>query len=488
VFLAVSHSVGFFTVETDFYGSYAIQAQRLLDGETYTYRHNPPGYTILIALLSRVTGSLFSASKLLSAIATALFVWTCYDLLKRLFSTRVALASSALVALMLLQYSYLAASDVPGALLVLVPLWLILSVRSVGRGRWLVAGLCAGLAYLVRANSIFVMGALFAVAVFPTDSREDRKRRILNVGILAAGFMVVVSPWLLANLRLNGSPFASTSHLQVAAHFFHPSGDAMGAAMWELAPQFGSMLDVLAYDPARLIRSYISGLWVNAAKLFQSSLLFPGYLFAGAGLLLYLTGLGRRTAAFLLWCLLGYLLLALVGFHLRYYFFLYPMLALWTVLPFFALERVQPREDSGGGAGELRVWLGRAALVLLVGLSAIRTYRDIRLDLASEPRHVLSAASALAGRSNPGDIIISRKPHIGFHAGLRSVFPTGRTVEEFRDAADKAGAAYLVYSDYEARLWPPLSDFRDPEAVAPYGFRPIYRHRPTNTIVYQIDR
>ena len=485
--LAAFHTVGYWGVETDFFGSYADQARRLLDGRAYTFLHSPPGYAGLVALVSLVTGDLFAAGKLLSALAAAAMVGISYDLVRQLFTKRLALASAALLALMLLPHGYLAGTDVVGAVLMVLPMWLVLRAPSRAQVHWFGAGLLAGLAYLVRYNAVFVLGALAAAIIVTYPDRQSARRTAMAFVALAAGFLLAAVPWHLANWRLNGSPFASTGHLQVAAHFFHPRGDAHGTSLAEMAPQFGSMAEVLLHDPVALAKAYVRGLWANAQELLLQSLLFPAYLFAGAGVLLYGVRIDSRRAILLLWGLLGFLLLGLVGFYQRYYIFLYPLLALWTVIPLCELARSEDTHEGTRSGPARRSLIGRAGLAILLGLVAIQTIREVRADLATAPHHVLEVAAELARVAAPEDLIISRKPHVAYYAGLPNIIPLAGSVTEFRAAADEAGADFLVYSDFEARLWPPLAAFAHPDSVSEYGFRMIYRHTQSNTIIYGIE-
>ena len=46
--LGVAHRIGSFNLETDFYNWYAPQVVGILRGEPYTFRHNPPGYILIL--------------------------------------------------------------------------------------------------------------------------------------------------------------------------------------------------------------------------------------------------------------------------------------------------------------------------------------------------------------------------------------------------------------------------------------------------------
>lgn len=49
LFIGSFREVGVFGVENDFYEVYAVQAKNILAGGFYTYKHNPPGYCLLLA-------------------------------------------------------------------------------------------------------------------------------------------------------------------------------------------------------------------------------------------------------------------------------------------------------------------------------------------------------------------------------------------------------------------------------------------------------
>jgi len=62
-----------------------------------------------------------------------------------------------------------------------------------------------------------------------------------------------------------------------------------------------------------------------------------------------------------------------------------------------------------------------------------------------------------------------------------------QTAEEFLAKARQAGARYIVYSRLEASMWRGLESLSDPQ-VLPADFTLVYRHGPTETLVYEIAR
>lgn len=154
--------------------------------------------------------------------------------------------------------------------------------------------------------------------------------------------------------------FASTAYLQVAAHFFHPQDDEFITNVQAMRSHFNSFSEVLLYNQPKLIARYLQDvLFLNIPKLFLpksliDNLSFPVYqLVLAIPLFFVITGLffllkdtrqkkdrlAQKRIAFLLLNLLGYLLLGLVGFHRRYYLFLFPLVFHFNYLSFCDFSR-----------------------------------------------------------------------------------------------------------------------------------------------------
>jgi 4-amino-4-deoxy-L-arabinose transferase-like glycosyltransferase len=486
------HRIGGFGVETDFYGAYAVQARNLLEGRPYTYPHQPPGYPLLLAGASVLFGDLFVAAKVLSAVAAAAFGWITYLLFKALFGSRIALASTMLLLPATFGASFLAASDLLGALFKLLPFWVLLRRSSLTPKAGLLAGVLAGIAYLVRYNAIVIGIGLSLSLLMIGLHREPLRNRMVQATLFACGAILITAPWLIVNWRTNGSPFASTGYLLVATHFYMPDqSDRLSAAVKEPVPaeavgrldvakQFHSFTDVVAHDPAGFLEKYLGGLFSNAWRLGTEGLGFPASLVAPMGLVLLLRDRSRRRVIYLLVCLVGYLSLGLVAFHLRFYYFLFPLGFLSVA---YLLVGWLPATRRIRAAGVPVGWV----LVLVSAASlAASAYRQTSNAIASEPRYLIEIGDFLRQRSSPGEIVIARKPHLAYLAGLINTFPFVRGADDYLAEARRRRARYLVYSGYEAQQWPGLKSLRDPRA-APAGLTLIYVHPQSETLIYEVN-
>jgi hypothetical protein len=485
LYVAALRQVGNWGVETDFYGTYAPLASGILAGHPYTYAHYPPGYMILLAAGSLVSPDLFAVAKVISAIATACLGWISYLLLKRLFSGREAFVTTLFVLFALLPYSYLAATDMPANLLLVIPLWLVLR-GNITIADCVQAGIAAGLAYVVRYNAVFVIAGIPAALIVVNPNCESLRQRISKSSAFLAAAFVATLPWLAYNWQVNGSPFASDMHAQIAAHFFHPKGDAHGWALNEMGRSFSSIASVLMHDPSTWILTYAKDVLQNrAVRLSLDVLAFPAYLFAGAGLLVRLVSVTRAQLVCVFVCALGYALHGLASFAPRFYFFLFPLLFLCvTSVPFFFLD--------GFATGHLQDARKRLALswglcALLVATSAYTSYATVSRALSTEPSYLLEAARVLKARADPDDLIMAVEPHIGYLTGLKVIAAqVADSWELYARKAREGGARYVVYSDHEQTYWKGLGALKD-STQAPPPFRLIYKHEPSRTLIYEID-
>lgn len=486
--------VGAFGVESDFYEVYAVQAENILAGRAYTYQHNPPGYCLLLATVTFLIGNTFVAGKIIGAFATGFFGWISYLLLKNLFGYRLAFISTILVSLTLIPSSFLAATDIVSAAVITLSLYLFLRPTFLSLYGYFWMGLAAGIAYLMRGNAIFISVGIAFCIIFVNLERTPWQKRLFQATIFTFGVLLITFPWFIYSWKVNGNAFASTAYLQVAAHFFHPQDDEFITNVQEMRSHFNSFSEVLLYNPPKLISRYLQDVvFLNIPKLFLpksliDSLNFPAYQFVlGIPLFFVLTGLffllrdihkqrdglAQKRKIFLLVSFLGYLILGLVGFHRRYYLFLFPLIFTLIVYPFVSAKFP---------AYKVINWL---LIIHLVFVLSVAAYIETNLILTFEPKYLLEIADFLKTQSFANEIIIIRKPHLAYLSNLKAEFPLASTAKEYLDEAKQINASYIAYSDYEASLWQGLESLSNPK-ILPDQFKLIYTHSLTNTLIYKI--
>ncbi|BCA55530.1 hypothetical protein W02_26700 [Nitrospira sp. KM1] len=483
LWLGSFREVGNWGVETDFFERDVIQAARIVAGQPYTNHHYPPGYAYLLALSSHFTHDMFTAGKILTGVSVGLIGLVSYRLLTILWGRRPALAAIVLTLLALLPYAVVASADMVVNLALLVSMWMLLRHETT-RAVCAMAGIAAGVAYLLRYNALFVLvGAPVALLILGKET-DSWKKRLGRIGVFSGAALIVMAPWLLVNWHRNGNPFSSDLYQQVAAHFYHPQGDGFGRTIAEMGQRFTSPWDVMVHDPLRIAKRFFKDvLYTKAAHLTWRVIEFPAALFAGAGLLLYFQRMTKKRAAFLILCMAGYLLHGLAGFAVRFYFFLFPLLFALVVLPIFYFERMP---ISGRVAG--REWAVGWWVFGLVALAATySTYVSTSQFLRLEPKHLLEAASMIKSRAVAGDRIMAIEPHLAHLTGLEVTSAmVADSLDQYLATVAGEHIRFLVYSEHEEDYWPGLHSLSQPNQL-PKGYRVIYQHGPSRTIVYEIE-
>jgi len=109
-----------------------------------------------------------------------------------------------------------------------------------------------------------------------------------------------------------------------------------------------------------------------------------------------------------------------------------------------------------------------------------------RLYFTQLPYEVLAASNTLRELARPGDKIIARKPHIGFHSQVELVpFPFTKTLPDLGRYAREKHARWIYFSWLEAELRPEYVYLLDTTAVVP-GLRVRHATYGHPSVLYEI--
>lgn len=241
--------------------------------------------------------------------------------------------------------------------------------------RFVGLGLALGLAALGRTNIVFVV-PLFAFFTFRTwPWRQDRAlpeadRRVIPWGglaLLLGSFLLVISPWLIRNQQVAGSPLFS-----LHSYFLLPAGQVIGGDKWDLAePWVWDFVPPLEY--ARENLTLVMAKWRhNAATMLRAFPRFGGtYLLPLVALAATVVSSGRGTRP-LAWLVVlslsvnAFLVNFTDTYFDKYYFHLLPALMLLAVA-------VVERWLQWIPAARLRVGLFLLAVLIMADLPGILT-------------------------------------------------------------------------------------------------------------------
>ncbi len=152
----------------------------------------------------------FGSAQAMYVIAAALLPVITYLVAEQIGERRHALIAGLLMVFSGFYVSFwsLPESFTPYALVGSGALALASSGRRNGRWWvWLLAGVCAGLAHLTRADGLLMIGIVGLVAVIPhLDSENgDISKRIIFVMAAVGGYLIAMGPWFARNMAAFGS-------------------------------------------------------------------------------------------------------------------------------------------------------------------------------------------------------------------------------------------------------------------------------------------
>src|SRR5262249_33210302 len=201
------YPIGDLDLETDFYGDMVIAAQKLVQGHfsVDNYPYKGPFYSIPLVVLHALLGNWYRSAVVLNLLsaAGALALW--YRLLLALYGRQVAMWTTIFASLVVEFYvqSHRATSDLLFLVMALGSIHLVCT-GSRSTARLAVAGILSALACLTRYNAVFLPLAA-GVAILFVDPRDvDWRRRLRSTAWYAAGFVVVVVPWIALSLHQTG--------------------------------------------------------------------------------------------------------------------------------------------------------------------------------------------------------------------------------------------------------------------------------------------
>ncbi len=485
---AWNHPIGSYGTETDFYHFYGPDAVRIASGQFPENPFQGPGFPALVAFVAMFVGDVFVAGKWISVFAAVGVLFLVFVLFRRLFDQTgrgpwIAAGAVALVAVAqeFPQFAISATTDVLFLLLTLSFLVAFTWDRLGYRTRLVICGVLGGFTYLTRYNGIFLIVAGLAAILFLDYFALSWREKLISSALLIGVFLLTASPWLYANYVNRGSPFYNANHLNIATEFYPElvDGGSNQDATRPLENVFGSLSEVLRYDPIRMVRHYPVNLWQSLVEATYSTLMSPLVAWASlVGIALALWKKRSKEIQFVLIAgLLYFLLMGLIHWETRYYFFV------MTLCSGFAVFAVASIADL---ARRRALTIVAALLFGVMWLSSFNMARkDLSGFLKSQPLEVLAARDYLKQQGISNARIVARKPHLPFVAGQQWVFfPQVRSVEELGTWLQENPADFVVISTIEIRRRRELASLKNTEK-APSWLKPVWKHDDPLFILYR---
>jgi 4-amino-4-deoxy-L-arabinose transferase-like glycosyltransferase len=424
-----------------------------LAGEPLGSGFHPPGFPVVLALAQSLIGDWFVAGKTLAVVSAAVTLLCTFWLFHGLAGPWAAwgaiggLASSATF----LRFSIQATSDVYFlAIFTMSGLAVLLAADRRSLPLWFLAGLLVGIGFMTRTNGL----TQFLLLAVPLFVSAPAVHRLKAVAAAAVGLLLVLGLSLVFAAVTGSNLMPSNTYLNLAMTYFTQE-KIMGEGMIEAGLRFSSLKEVLLYDPFTIIKTYARDLFelltskaVGLSGPLLALLFLPGLIFMVAdrfrGLVL----------PFLLVAIAQILLVNFKAFEPRYYMFMAPWLGASTgYLAWRFWQEDWSRFVKGAAVG-----LVLASFVFSTAREVTHTAR-----FASEANPELAdALGPLRELVRADDVVMSRKPHVGFLTGAtNAVLPMLSTETELREALAAAanrgkGQVFLFYGRIERRFRPDI--------------------------------
>jgi len=207
------------TVPHSDFHQYDLLAQRLADDQGYVDEFGEPtalyaiGWPFFLSVIYRIFGYSLIVPQLINAMLSVGSVILTYKLSKFVMNSRIALIATALVAFnpAMILYSSTHGTESLFTFQILLIAWLILRFlrHDQSNKHLILIGILTGLAVLVRPVAICVpIGAFGAFYIF---NRDDFRPNLIKFLIVMGALVLIISPWILRNILVVGSPTLQTA-------------------------------------------------------------------------------------------------------------------------------------------------------------------------------------------------------------------------------------------------------------------------------------
>ncbi|MFW6108250.1 MAG: ArnT family glycosyltransferase, partial [bacterium] len=172
----------------------------------------PPLLPVVLAGIYGVAGHRLWVARTAMAVMGAALCLAVMAIVRRVFDERTALVAGLLTAVYpkFVYYAGLLVTETLCTLLLAVAIVLLLAACEAERRRWLwaAAGVALGLGTLARSSLLLFapVAALWVLIVRPL-----KRRAVLEATLVVVGFVAVMTPWWVRNVRVHGRFVAATT-------------------------------------------------------------------------------------------------------------------------------------------------------------------------------------------------------------------------------------------------------------------------------------
>ncbi len=480
--ISIFHKMGNFGVETDFYWSYAPDAERIIHGHNTLEPGVGPVYPLLLGVMNLVFHDYFISGKMLSIISTVLAGLFIFKLIQSLFDGRLAFFTMVLFYATVLPFSIIAGTDMFFTCLFAASIYVFFRGSEINNLNLILSGIFMGLTFLTRHNGVILPVCTGLILLFVNPDNWSWVERIKRFSLFFSVFLLVNLPWGLVQLMASGNAVRSDSYLIIASNFYGKSGVVSSEDMRLATQKFDSLRSVIFFNFPHFVKHYFSNIYHHFYDFLIESLKFPSFLFVGAGALLLIPKMNKKQLSLFIFPVLSFLLLCLVHYEPRYYLYLIFFFVLFVAYFIFG-DHFQSNTGNPIAAN----YLMPVVFVVTIMFLSVFSTKEIRRNISEEPRELLEISQILKDKILPNQSIIARKPHLGYLTHLKTVyFPESKSVSDLLNFAKKEKADYLIYGTEEFKRRPALKDLLEPEKT-PAEMEAIIVWKNPKTIIYKFN-
>lgn len=460
--------------ESDFVLSYIGEASRILQGQAPLVSHHPPFYPYLIAWVYRIASDWLLTGLAVTWVSLAGCLFLNYRLFKELAGSSAGAGAvlSFLASPILLTYASMATSDLFFLLLYTLCLCTVYAaLKKDSLAAWGFAGLVLGITFLSRTNAITLL-ILFLVPLFGTVKPLRKTAAVVAMG---TAFLLPMLVWYFYSRKMGTAFMPSGTYANLAMTYFSPGSDRMSADAYILAKEkFTSLIDVVTYDPLRMLRIYIIDFAAMIAKnafLLVSPLVTLAAL-AGIRALPETCRCSRENTVLILFVFLALLtqtlLTNLKTYEYRYYIFWLPVLG---ALAGLGIEKAAAKTQN-----PRKAFLIITAVFALLALP-FSVYKSYSVIHSPFQRELAAAIEEVQKHVPASGILVGRKSHLSYYTDRDYLFiPNSSDLAHLRTDLEKLREEgrdlYLFFGYYEAATRPGLRMLLNP-SQAPYWLEPV---------------
>lgn len=476
--------------------AYAAMAESLAEGSGLQDSTGKvtTNYTPLLPLISAaaglLTGDFIRASVLVAIVFGSLLLVPAFLLARRLFGSRPALMTAALLAVLPMMISYSSRIYTESILIFFFLLALFLGWRLLTEGRRIdgpLAGLALGLAYLANPAALIFLGLIAVLVLVVCKMKYGWRRALSSLMLLVLLFMVCAAPyiyflhgqtgkWTLTG-KGGGNSFtafiggqAGTPAWERAAHALDEDSGNIVISDTDLP---SNPLQLVVTEPVKMA-GFIAkeGYLLYSEKLQQ---IVPLWLLLPLGLGLFGIAWDRSQATrhlFLLLMVTPAALYLTVSSLPRYFAPFLAIAAIWIALGWQELERWGRQSITLSISGR---WRQPFLLILPWFLAAVMLLPPLALTAFNlkdleYPLGFRRAGEWVHAEYGDGHVVMNRNDSAAYYAGGRSVLLPVADYDDTTAYARRQGVDFLIIAQNELDNWrPELKVLLEPEGHPDWG-------------------